>query len=74
MTCAGKLFLGERLASQPMVNLNPVALAGWAGLVINALNSIPAGAVPLTRHVVPSAANSLTTGTCLPVDPLLWLS
>ena len=43
VTCAGKLFLGDRLASQPMINLNPVLLAGWAGLVINALNSIPAG-------------------------------
>ncbi len=64
MTGAGKLFLGDRLASQPMVNLNPVALAGWAGLVINALNSIPAGTQLKTEQKQHACDGSgLTSGT-----------
>ena len=62
MTIAGKLFLGDRLASQPMVDLNPVALAGWAGLVINALNSIPAGTHLKTQNAMPVTPERLTFG------------
>ena len=43
---AGKLFLGSRLATEVKVNLNPVLLAGWAGLVFNALNAVPTGKPP----------------------------
>lgn len=41
--CAGKLFLGGKLASSQPLDLNPLTLAGWAGLVVNALNMIPLG-------------------------------
>lgn len=39
----GKLFLGGQLAGKQSLNLNPLTLAGWAALVVNALNTIPLG-------------------------------
>ena len=41
--CAGKLFLGGQLTGSQSLDLNPLLLAGWAGLVVNALNMIPLG-------------------------------
>ncbi|KAL3161454.1 hypothetical protein ABBQ32_010337 [Trebouxia sp. C0010 RCD-2024] len=39
----GKLFLSGQLAAKQSLDLNPLTLAGWAGLVVNALNMIPLG-------------------------------
>lgn len=41
----GKLTLGDALAGSESLNLNPLLLAGWAALLVNALNSIPVGMV-----------------------------
>eukprot|EP00850_Spirogloea_muscicola_P012402 SM000080S22917 [mRNA] locus=s80:116460:120020:+ [translate_table: standard] len=38
-----KLLLGDRLAEGGKVDLNPVTLAAWTGLLINAINAIPVG-------------------------------
>ena len=40
---AGKLFLGARLASTSSLQVNALALAGYAGLTVNAINMIPLG-------------------------------
>lgn len=40
---AGKLFLGARLASTSSLQVNALALAGYAGLTVNAINLIPMG-------------------------------
>jgi membrane-associated protease RseP (regulator of RpoE activity) len=37
-----KVVLGEAL-QKPVVNLHPLAVIGWLGLVISALNLMPAG-------------------------------
>ncbi|TQD81924.1 hypothetical protein C1H46_032527 [Malus baccata] len=38
-----KLLLGDALKEGTPISLNPLLLWAWAGLVINAINSIPAG-------------------------------
>ncbi|KAK9826124.1 hypothetical protein WJX81_006284 [Elliptochloris bilobata] len=38
----GRLVLGDRLLAES-VNLSPVLIAGWAGLIVNALNCLPTG-------------------------------
>ncbi|KAJ6809040.1 putative zinc metalloprotease EGY2, chloroplastic [Iris pallida] len=38
-----KLLLGDALREGTSISLNPVVLWAWAGLLINAINSIPAG-------------------------------
>jgi membrane-associated protease RseP (regulator of RpoE activity) len=42
-TLIGKIALGEQLTSGAVVNLSPIAFAGWLGLVITALNLVPVG-------------------------------
>ena len=42
---AGRLVLGDRLLADS-VNLSPVLTAGWAGLIVNALNCLPVGGSP----------------------------
>lgn len=41
--CAAKLLLGEALKEGSPLSINPLVLWAWAGLLINAINSIPAG-------------------------------
>ncbi len=43
---AGRALLGGQLESGAPLDLNPLLLAGWAALVVNGLNAIPAGADP----------------------------
>lgn len=38
-----KLLLGDVLREGTPISLNPVIIWAWAGLLINAINSIPAG-------------------------------
>ena len=38
-------MLGDRLLADS-VNLSPVLTAGWAGLIVNALNCLPVGGSP----------------------------
>lgn len=42
MAVAAQAFLGDKLA-EPIVQVNSLFLAGWSGLIINALNCIPMG-------------------------------
>lgn len=44
MALTAQLFLGEQL-TQPLVEVNTLVVAGWAGLIVNALNCIPAGEI-----------------------------
>lgn len=39
----GKILFGPQLEADQFVLLNPIAIAGWAGMVINAINAIPVG-------------------------------
>ena len=39
----GQLLFGDRLFTAETLDCNPVFIAGWAGLIINAINCIPAG-------------------------------
>jgi membrane-associated protease RseP (regulator of RpoE activity) len=38
-----KLFLGDALKDGTPISINPLVLWAWSGLLINAINSIPAG-------------------------------
>lgn len=38
-----KLLLGDVLKEGGQISLNPLLVWAWAGLLINAINSIPAG-------------------------------
>ena len=38
-----KLILGDVLKEGTQLSINPLVLWAWAGLLINAINSIPAG-------------------------------
>lgn len=38
-----KLILGDALKEGTKLSINPLVLWAWAGLLINAINSIPAG-------------------------------
>lgn len=38
-----KLFLGDALKEGTPISVNPLVVWAWAGLLINAINSIPAG-------------------------------
>jgi membrane-associated protease RseP (regulator of RpoE activity) len=38
-----KLLLGDALKEGTQLSVNPLVLWAWAGLLINAINSIPAG-------------------------------
>ena len=38
-----KLLLGDALKEGTQLSINPLVLWAWAGLLINAINSIPAG-------------------------------
>lgn len=51
MAVAAQAFLGERLLS-PEVQVNSLMVAGWAGLVVNALNCLPAGELDGARIAV----------------------
>ncbi|EFN52941.1 hypothetical protein CHLNCDRAFT_137300 [Chlorella variabilis] len=39
----GKAMFGDRLFQSDAVSTNPLFVAGWAGLIINAINMLPAG-------------------------------
>lgn len=40
---AAKLLLGDVLKEGTPISVNPLLIWAWAGLLINAINSIPAG-------------------------------
>lgn len=41
--CLAKLLLGDVLKEGTPLSINPLVIWAWAGLLINAINSIPAG-------------------------------
>lgn len=43
-------MLGDALAGSASLDLNPLLLSGWAALLVNALNSIPVGALTTVDH------------------------
>lgn len=51
MAIAAQLTLGDQLG-QPVVEVSSLMLAGWAGLIVNALNCIPAGELDGGRIVL----------------------
>ncbi|CAO1944025.1 unnamed protein product [Urochloa humidicola] len=64
-----KLLLGDALKEGTQLSINPLVLWAWAGLLINAINSIPAGeldggriAFAMWGRKVSSRLSSLTIG------------
>jgi len=64
-----KLLLGDALKEGTQLSINPLVLWAWAGLLINAINSIPAGeldggriALAMWGRKVSSRLSSLTIG------------
>ncbi|XP_039809784.1 probable zinc metalloprotease EGY2, chloroplastic isoform X3 [Panicum virgatum] len=64
-----KLLLGDSLKEGTQLSINPLVLWAWAGLLINAINSIPAGeldggriALAMWGRKVSSRLSSLTIG------------
>ncbi len=47
----GKLALGSQLAAQKAINLHPIAVAGWIGLLFSAFNLMPVGQLDGGRMV-----------------------
>lgn len=58
-----KLALGSQLAAQKAINLHPVAVAGWIGLLFSAFNLMPVGQLDGGRMV--HAMFGQRTGTAI---------
>lgn len=61
-------MLGDRLLAES-VNLSPVLTAGWAGLIVNALNCLPVGSPALLLTLTQHRARSELPRECA---LLLW--
>lgn len=55
-------MLGDRLLADS-VNLSPVLTAGWAGLIVNALNCLPVGGSPWQPVLSCTSANRYSTAS-----------
>lgn len=81
----GNAVFGERLFSAVSIDCNPLFVAGWAGLIINGINCIPAGELDGTKMFLAlfgrPAASSMSVFSFLALGiasftnglPLFWL-